>query len=308
MQLNSTAIRINNETKQMDCTPTVIDGRILVSVRFAAEVFGYEVDWDDAEKTVNIEKTGEHYLLNAFLGYDSSQDKFGIFLSFQNEKRDYLKLRGTTNINIVNENGEWLFNKTYEFDKSMFFTNNESLLCKLGVLASEITGDRLSTGKFTIGVSTGDLYEIATELHGVQSNQSICDMLTTKMGKDSIMLDAETNTKLYVKKIDSMVVSMSFNGVDTSMEFSPDSDTFDFYYSCGGTSIEQKMTKSVIMDNSYLFDFNSIEHSNKYYNAETDKNDIKIANLAIKSMWQAMEICIDAYSLSMSDFGFDLVY
>ncbi len=193
----------------------------------------------------------------------------------------------------------------------MFFTDNDSLLCELDIPASEITGDRLGTGIFTIGVSTDDLYwdpfEITSELHGVQSNQNICDILTTKMGKDSIMLDAETNTKLYVKK-DRMVVSISFNGIDASMEFAPDSDTFDFYYSCGGTSIEQEITKSVIMDNNYLFDFNNIEHSNKYYNAETDKNDIKIASLVIKSMCRAMEICIDAYSLSMSDFGFDLVY
>ena len=39
---------------EMDCVPMLIDGRILVPARYVAEAFNYNVNWDEAKKTVVI--------------------------------------------------------------------------------------------------------------------------------------------------------------------------------------------------------------------------------------------------------------
>ncbi len=40
---------------EMDVAPTVVDGRTLVPIRFAAEAFGAKVDWEEASQTVTIQ-------------------------------------------------------------------------------------------------------------------------------------------------------------------------------------------------------------------------------------------------------------
>jgi hypothetical protein len=43
---------VNNQAKQMDVTPILIDGRTYLPARFVAEAFGYKVDWDDTNQEV----------------------------------------------------------------------------------------------------------------------------------------------------------------------------------------------------------------------------------------------------------------
>ncbi len=45
---------INDEEKIMDVAPMIIDGRTLVPVRFVAEAFGCDVEWDEDTFTVVI--------------------------------------------------------------------------------------------------------------------------------------------------------------------------------------------------------------------------------------------------------------
>lgn len=52
--INSKNVYINGETKTLDVPPMVIDDRTLVPVRFVAEAFGANVDWDEATQTVVI--------------------------------------------------------------------------------------------------------------------------------------------------------------------------------------------------------------------------------------------------------------
>lgn len=52
--INSKNVYINGETKTLDVPPMVIDDRTLVPVRFVAEAFGANVDWDEATRTVVI--------------------------------------------------------------------------------------------------------------------------------------------------------------------------------------------------------------------------------------------------------------
>lgn len=52
--VNSTTVYINSETKTIDVPPMIIDDRTLVPVRFVAESFGANVNWDGNSKTVII--------------------------------------------------------------------------------------------------------------------------------------------------------------------------------------------------------------------------------------------------------------
>ena len=52
--INSKNVYINGETKTLDVPPMVIDDRTLVPVRFVAEAFGANVDWNESTQTVII--------------------------------------------------------------------------------------------------------------------------------------------------------------------------------------------------------------------------------------------------------------
>lgn len=52
--IDSKNVYISGETKTLDVPPMVVDDRTLVPVRFVAEAFGANVDWDEGTRTVVI--------------------------------------------------------------------------------------------------------------------------------------------------------------------------------------------------------------------------------------------------------------
>jgi len=44
----------NSQQKELDTPPMIINGRTLVPARAAAEAFDYNVEWDEATRTVYI--------------------------------------------------------------------------------------------------------------------------------------------------------------------------------------------------------------------------------------------------------------
>ncbi len=56
----------NWEYIQMDCSPIIIDGRVLIPARYAAEAFGYTVQWDSASKTVTITDPIKDFINNVY--------------------------------------------------------------------------------------------------------------------------------------------------------------------------------------------------------------------------------------------------
>ncbi len=53
--IGSTKMYIDDNERIMDVAPMLIDGRTLVPVRFVAEAFDCDVDWDGESNTVNVE-------------------------------------------------------------------------------------------------------------------------------------------------------------------------------------------------------------------------------------------------------------
>lgn len=54
LQLGNKKIINDGETKLIDVAPFVIDDRTFVPIRFIAEEFGYNVDWDEKTETITI--------------------------------------------------------------------------------------------------------------------------------------------------------------------------------------------------------------------------------------------------------------
>ena len=47
---------MNDEEVQLDCEAQIMNDRTMVPLRFIAESFGIEVDWEQETRTVLIEK------------------------------------------------------------------------------------------------------------------------------------------------------------------------------------------------------------------------------------------------------------
>lgn len=52
--IGNTTMYVDDEVKTMDIAPMIIENRTLVPVRFVAEAFGCEVEWDGDNRIVNI--------------------------------------------------------------------------------------------------------------------------------------------------------------------------------------------------------------------------------------------------------------
>ncbi|MCE5224212.1 C25 family cysteine peptidase [bacterium] len=57
LQIDNTIARINERIITLDAPPTIIQGRTLVPIRFIAEAFGAQVDWDGVLRKVTIRLT-----------------------------------------------------------------------------------------------------------------------------------------------------------------------------------------------------------------------------------------------------------
>lgn len=69
MTLDQREVGINKLTAQLDAPPTVVNGRVLVPLRFIGEYLGYDVAWDGAERLVTISGKSEahQWLFRAYL-------------------------------------------------------------------------------------------------------------------------------------------------------------------------------------------------------------------------------------------------
>jgi hypothetical protein len=55
MWVNKTNIKVNNTIKTIDVAPIVINGRTMVPIRFVAENFGFDVQWNAVERKIVIQ-------------------------------------------------------------------------------------------------------------------------------------------------------------------------------------------------------------------------------------------------------------
>ncbi len=77
LKIGDPVISINNDKKELDVAPVIINDRTMVPIRAIAEAFGADVNWDDATKTVDIsipeEKTT---LFKSDIAYEAQEDNY----------------------------------------------------------------------------------------------------------------------------------------------------------------------------------------------------------------------------------------
>lgn len=117
--INSKNVYINGETKTLDVPPMVIDDRTLVPVRFVAEAFGANVEWNESTQTVII---GTKHQINEslqpitieLLGWGNSKLEYagdnGIYYAVKvtNPNSDYAYKYPSFTITIKNSDGKIL--------------------------------------------------------------------------------------------------------------------------------------------------------------------------------------------------------
>lgn len=64
MQINNNQFSINGNEQYMDAPPQIIDGRTYAPARYVAEAFGFNVEWDSANKIVKIELPQQNILVS----------------------------------------------------------------------------------------------------------------------------------------------------------------------------------------------------------------------------------------------------
>lgn len=57
LTINSSTAYFNNEEKTIDVSPVIINGRTMLPVRFIAESFGFEISWNENEKSITVVKS-----------------------------------------------------------------------------------------------------------------------------------------------------------------------------------------------------------------------------------------------------------
>lgn len=60
LTLNSAKATVNGAAVTMDTAPTIINGRTMLPIRFVAESFGFDVTWNDADKTITVTTAEEN--------------------------------------------------------------------------------------------------------------------------------------------------------------------------------------------------------------------------------------------------------
>ena len=54
LTIDSQTAYLNDSASTLDTAPTIINGRTMLPIRFIAEGFGFDVDWDQEERTITI--------------------------------------------------------------------------------------------------------------------------------------------------------------------------------------------------------------------------------------------------------------
>lgn len=59
LTIDSTTALLNNQEQSLDTEPVIINGRTFLPIRFIAESFGYDVEWNETDKTILITEKAE---------------------------------------------------------------------------------------------------------------------------------------------------------------------------------------------------------------------------------------------------------
>ena len=106
LTIESTAAYLNEQENTLDVAPQIINGRTLIPIRFVAESFGFDVDWNAATQSVII------------IPENSGYQGLNLLNCIGKTKKEIESIYGR-----INDSGEWGYGKYYSHEaiKTMLF-------------------------------------------------------------------------------------------------------------------------------------------------------------------------------------------
>lgn len=233
LTINSSTAYFNNSPKELDVVPVIINGRTMLPVRFIAESFGFDVSWDEVNKTITIVKNIED---NNIINGDSVVDNTVESENANNEKRVVFTSAGNEIVVALNDSVESqnLYEQlpvTIEFED---FNNIE----KIAYLPERLIADSSSKG---FAPEAGDLalyapwgnisffyndYNFSDDLINLGKVESGIEYLTSLSGSVTVS-----------------VFSTGTNNNDNNVDTTSDDNVLIVYYS--RTGITEKIANDI---------------------------------------------------------------
>jgi len=141
--INSTTAYLNGEPTILDVPPQAINGRTLLPIRFVAENFGYNVEWNEYSKTIDIYSKSENmidYELLSCIGKTKSsiEDKYGNITNSEYYLGGKYYMHGNMKTQIFYENDD----EYYDYEVHDDATENAECLHMFVKLSELITTDK----------------------------------------------------------------------------------------------------------------------------------------------------------------------
>lgn len=166
MQAGNRTYMVDSIPYTMDCTPVIVNDRMLLPARYVAENLGYQVEWDASTNTVQIDSNSGRnpsYLADFSVEFDKAEKCYSVYLGFFDENKRYMRCQGTASIRIVNDDGEEVYRNVFDIEEGSFseYTrkltgNTVYLLTQINIPQQDITASMSQYGNLYMDFFTQD--------------------------------------------------------------------------------------------------------------------------------------------------------
>ena len=166
MQAGNSTYMVDSIPYTMDCTPVIVNDRMLLPARYVAENLGYQVEWDASTNTVQIDSNSGRnpsYLADFSVEFDEAEKCYSVYLGFFDENKRYMRCQGTASIRIVNDDGEEVYRNVFDIEEGSFLEytmkltgNTVYLLTQIKIPQQDITASMSQYGNLYMDFFTQD--------------------------------------------------------------------------------------------------------------------------------------------------------
>jgi len=139
-------------------TGTTPNGKVSLNVECGASFF--DTYFEDFNQTVQIlpYELETEYISDLSFSYNADNNGYYVQFCFYDVDKNYKKINGTVNINIVDDKGDVRYNKEHSFTENDYYTYLGVPIVALFIPQSEVGMGKTVNGRVRLDVVSGDLY------------------------------------------------------------------------------------------------------------------------------------------------------
>lgn len=139
-------------------TGTTPNGKVSLNVECGASFF--DTYFEDFNQTVQIlpYELEAEYISDLSFSYNADNNGYYVQFCFYDVDKNYKKINGTVNINIVDDKGVVRYNKEHSFTENDYYTYLGVPIAALFIPQSEVGMGKTVNGRVRLDVVSGDLY------------------------------------------------------------------------------------------------------------------------------------------------------